>query len=47
MKSSSWPSPLAVAQIRMRSESPEASTRSTWMVGGKIRGQFTTSAISP
>lgn len=36
----------AVAQIRMRSSSPLRSTWSTWMVGGKIRGQFATSASS-
>ncbi len=38
--------PLAVAQMWMRSWSPSASVRSTWMVGGKMRGQLVTSASS-
>jgi hypothetical protein len=39
-------SPLAMAQIRIRSKSGPCSTWSTWMVGGNTCGQLTTSAIS-
>jgi hypothetical protein len=39
-------SPLAVAQTWIRSSRSPRSTCSTWMVGGKILGQFSTSAMN-